>query len=142
MRKEIIFAIVLGLILGVVIIYGIQIANRSAKELAKTTAATTPTQETQPIIPVSQPLTITSPQDHSVSFADTITITGTTKPGSEIIIAASEDEIYANPDITGLFNAKVKLIGGENIITITSLSPDQKQETIELTVIYTTAKID
>ncbi len=141
MRKEVLFAIILGLILGVVIIYGIQIANRSAKELAKTALTPTPTQEIQPNTPV-QLLTITSPQDHSVNFTDTVIITGTTKPNSEIIIINVEEEILTKADSVGLFSAKVKLTGGENIITISSLSPDQKQETIELTVTYTTAKIE
>ncbi|MBI1871977.1 hypothetical protein HYS10_01015 [Candidatus Collierbacteria bacterium] len=139
MRKEVLFAIILGLILGVVIIYGIQIANRSAKELAKTALTPTPTQEIQPNTPV-QLLTITSPQDHSVNFTDTVIITGTTKPNSEIIIINVEEEILTKADSVGLFSAKVKLTGGENIITISSLSPDQKQETIELTVTYTSAK--
>ena len=141
MRKEVIFAIILGLILGGVILYGIQLSNTSAQNAASNTAEVTPT-PTQTVTPDTKNLTVISPQDHSVVSTGTIKIVGRTIPNSSVAIQGSEDDIIVKADDTGNFTADFSVTGGENIIQVTSLSPDQKTETLTLTVIYTTAKIE
>lgn len=141
MRKEVIFAIILGLILGGVILYGIQLANSSAQKAAiSSTNQPTPTASVSPTPTAS--LVITSPQDHSVINTSTIKITGKSLPNSAIALISSEDDILVTADTSGNFNADFKLTGGENVIEISALSPDQKIETTKISVIYTTAKIN
>jgi len=136
-RKEVLFAIILGIILGGVIIYGIQIANKSVNEPAATITPTPTSAE-----PAVSSLSITSPRDHSVSPTNSLTITGIAKPNSQVLVVNDEDEFMTSADAAGIFSGKIDLTGGENIITVSSLSPDQNLETVELTIIYSTAKIE
>lgn len=142
MRKEVIFAIILGLILGGVILYGIRLADSSTKEAISTTTdpTVTPTNAVSPTSSVN--LTIISPQDHAVISTSTIKIIGRTFPNSDVAIQSSEDDILVTADSSGNFTADFTLTGGENIIQVTSLSEDQQTETTTFSVIYTTAKID
>ena len=142
MRKEVLFAVILGLILGGVIIYGVLLANRSTQELVRTEA--TPTlPNTNSLTPTPQPgLSITSPADHSVSFTDSVIITGTAQPSSQILIAGPDDQVLVPADQAGKFSATITLTGGENKIEITSLATDQTTQTTQISIIYTTAKIN
>ncbi|MBU1256325.1 hypothetical protein KKA49_01435, partial [Patescibacteria group bacterium] len=74
MRKEIILAIILGIILGGVIIFGINLANQ--------TITNSPTPSPAQVLPEQKlgvaSLQITSPLNNSVSFQDSLTLTGKT----------------------------------------------------------------
>ena len=141
MRKEVIFAIILGLILGSVILYGVQLANSSTQKAAvNSNNQVTPTTTVVPTQTAS--LVITSPQDHSVVNTDTIKIAGKSFPNSSIALVSSEDDTLVATDASGNFSFDFKLTGGENIIEITTLSPEQKTETAKISIIYTTAKIN
>lgn len=144
MRKEIIFAIVLGLILGGVIIYGAQLANQSSqranKEISPTPSEAITDTETPSPTP-SAAITITSPQDHSVISTSTTTVTGNAKPNSSIIVYDDSDQSIATADATGLFSTTLKLDGGQNVINVSSLS-NNMVDSASITVIYTTAKIE
>ena len=142
MRKEVIFAIIIGLALGGVILYGLQLANRSAKEAAS--AAGTPSAQVAPANPtpaVESRLTLSEPLDHAVVNTAAIKISGKTSPAGTVAIENSEDDILVTADAIGSFTANFKLTGGENLIKITTLFPDQKTETSEISIIYTTAKL-
>lgn len=144
MRKEVIFAIIIGLTLGLVILYGIRIANQSTK-LAASTSVTPAAQETgSPTIAVENDsgLTIISPKNHAVVNTDTIRIVGKTVAGATIAISDSEDDLLVTADNNGNFTADLELIGGGNVIRFTVLKPDLTTISREITVIYTTAKID
>ena len=143
MRKEVVFAIIIGLILGGIILFGFQIANQSAKEAASpatqsgqvTSATPTPT------IAMSN-LTLTEPENHAVVNTSTIKISGKTKPNSSIAIESETDDALLTADSTGSFSADFKLGGGENLIRITALLPDEKTESLEISIVYSTAKFD
>lgn len=144
MRKEVVFAIIIGLVLGLVILYGIRVANQSARQAATTSTTPNP-EEMVTQIPSPTPvsgLTIISPTDHAVINTSTAKITGKTVPGSTIAIYSSEDDGLVTADKDGNFSLDLKLTGGENIIKVTALKPDQTTESTQITVIYTTAKIN
>lgn len=144
MRKEVIFAIIIGLFLGLVILYGIQLANQSTKKA--TGSSVTPTQEETtsptPTPNIAQGIIIISPQNHAVVNTNSVRIVGKTVANSTVAISDSEDDILINADKDGSFSTDIKLTGGANIINITSLKPDLTTDTAKITVIYTTAKID
>lgn len=142
MRKEIAIAIILGLILGGIIIYGVQLANQSSlkakrdREASRQNSSESPT----PIPTPSAAIIITSPNDHSVIFSNPATVAGSTLPNSTIIVSDSEDDTAVTTDSSGKFSAQIKLTGGENKLTISALTGDQLNSTA-VTAIYTTAKI-
>jgi hypothetical protein len=144
MRKEIIFAIILGLILGGIILYGLRLANQATKDL--TLIQTTPTPESQPtdteIAPDNKSiLTITSPLDNSVSSIDKITLTGSGPANTDLAIIAENYQEFIQTDNQGNFGQEIDLISGENEISVSLVNQNQL-ETQQITVIYTTAKID
>jgi len=140
MRKEVIFAIILGLILGGVIIYGINLANNSVNHIddQNKDLITSPT-----VTPTPSPtLKITSPQNHQVIFEDTTTLVGKTEPLAFISFISEEDEIIIQADEQGNFSQEIDLVGGDNQITISSANDQDYQEEIIFNLVYTTANID
>lgn len=143
MRKEVVFAIIIGLILGGIILFGFQVANQSAKEAA---SPATPSGQVSSATPtptiVENSLTLTEPENHAVVDTSPIKISGKTLPNSTIAIESEADDALLMADSTGNFSGDFKLGGGENLISITALLPDGKTETLAISVIYSTAKID
>jgi len=142
MRKEVVFAIIIGLFLGAVILVGWQLADQSAKQAASTTATPqTKPDPASPDTPTAQSLTITSPQNHAVVNTNSIKITGKTLPNASIAATNSEDDTIVTADIDGNFSVDLSLTGGENVIKLTVLKDDHTTDSTQITVIYTTAKI-
>ncbi len=143
MRKEVVFAIIIGLVLGLVILYGVQLANKSAEQAANVSTTPTP-EETTTLTPTPtiSGLMIISPMDHVIVNTSSVKITGKTAPGATIAAYSSEDDALVTADKDGSFSIDLKLTGGENIIKLTSLNPDQKTESIQFSIVYSTAKIN
>ena len=76
MRKEVVFAIIIGLVLGLVILYGVQLANNSARQAANTSATPTPEETLTPTPTPISGLMVASPNDHAVVNIATIKIVG------------------------------------------------------------------
>jgi hypothetical protein len=143
MRKEVVFAIIFGLILGGVIIFGIQIANKTTQKAASTSPSPTPLVNNQTITPTPEelPLVITSPLNNSVVNLPTVTITGKTFKNGLIAATTNDNEILAKANEDGSFSFDFPLVGGDNQIKIEAKSTEDKPATINLLIIYTTAKI-
>ena len=144
MRKEILFAILLGILLGSIILYGTYIANKATSNLQPTAIVQTPDSGVStPTIPSENTpatLKITFPYNNYVSFSDKINITGIGPLNSPIAVITEKDENIVYTDNQGKFDLPVVLIGGENTITLSIPSLDTV-ETTTLSVIYTTADI-
>lgn len=137
MRKEVLFAVIFGIALGGIILFGINLANNSVasiQNISKNNPQNTPTPT-----PISTPkrLEIISPQDHSVVVEKSITITGKGAPLSNIAIITESDDLIISASEEGTFSAQINLIGGENTITVTDLFEDNTFETQTITVIQT-----
>lgn len=145
MRKEVLFAIIIGLILGGVIIFGLQLANKSSQQASSTTATPTPITNQSNLTPTptqtDQNLTISSPSNNSVVNTPTVKVVGKTFKNSPVAIYTNSDEQLVISGADGSFSADIALDGGENLIKITSQS-DSASANSEVTIIYTTAKID
>lgn len=143
MKKEVLLAIGVGFGLGLVITFGIWTANKSLKQAkVQVTPAPTPTPVVVNEPPATNQLTITSPEDESISAVSTITVSGTTTPKAIVSIVYEEEEIIVEADEKGAFSAKIELIGGYNTIMITSTDPVTETETSETRVVtYSTTKI-
>lgn len=145
MRKEVIFAIFFGLILGAIIIFGIQFANKASQNAATISPSPTPLVNNQaptPTSPEEQLLTVSSPVNNSVINQSSVSITGKTFKKAIIAATSNESEVLSQASEDGTFNFSFPLVGGENQIKIQSQSTDGKSATYDLLVIYTTAKIE
>jgi hypothetical protein len=135
MRKEVLSAVILGLIIGLVITYGIYRARTS---LRGTTDDNQITATPSPSSAIDSALILTSPADESLTDQKTSTVVGTTSANSFVVILVNEEETITSADESGNFSAEVTLTEGSNIIQVFVIDEDGKTTTRELTVVYST----
>ena len=153
MSKEIFIAILLGFGIGIIITYGIWTANRALQQKQQTLSPV-PTEAIQPPNsdttnndsqnpPIGGPnsdLVINQPEPNTVTDIDTLSVSGTAKPNSTVIIYTENDHHLLVADNQGKFIQDVTLLTGINYLTITAVINDSTPTTIDRTVIYTTAE--
>ena len=142
MRKEVITALILGILLGGVILYGIKIANQAATIPDKNTVErklSSPSPTPQTI--ANTTTNIVTPKDHSVAFESVIPVKGSGKPNTTVIIASEEDEkiITLGPD--GVIDTTIELSGGENNLLFSTFVSDTLIASSSIQVIYSTSVI-
>ncbi len=141
MKKEVLFAIFLGLGLGLIVTYGIYTA-RSAF-LNHPTAGTTPTPTASPAAsPADSSLSLFSPDDESIQFTDSTKVTGTTFPNGHVIIFVNNASTITTADSTGNFSVEVALVEGANVVTVRALDDNGNQAEQRRTVIYSSTSLD
>ena len=135
MRKEALFAILIGIIAGLGITYGIyrirQIITPSPIVNTETTENTFMQQEDEVI---NEKLFITVPEDGSITSKQTQTISGTAEPNEFIVILISDDQFITQADDIGAFAQEVPLKEGGNVIQIFALTTEGKQKKKQLVV--------
>lgn len=133
MRKEILFAIVAGLIFGVLIAFGIWRANSALAPEEKITHEESIDKTISELA-----ITIATPSDLSVVTKLPASINGITRPGEIVIISAEEEDYILNSEEDGSFSSEIDLIGGLNeiIVSVIALEGDFTSETLNL--VYST----
>jgi len=137
MRKEVVIAIILGLVLGSILVYGIYTANKAAKDVIQ------PTQQTQEQPENEQKqnsiLTVNSPEDGDILDTPTATISGQTSLDNALVIITETDQFTPNTDENGFFYLEVELIKGGNLIQVTAITPSGQRRDEYLNLVYTTS---
>ncbi|MCH7951436.1 hypothetical protein IH980_01680 [Patescibacteria group bacterium] len=141
MRKELVIVIVIGILIGSIVAYGIYTAQTAIKQyqLQKISVEDQPKAEPSPQI--THTLTITEPTNESISDQEEITVVGKTTPNAVITIIAEENEYLLTADGEGNFTAEISLVGGANEITITAFDNDGNRAEQLITVVYSTAEL-
>jgi hypothetical protein len=137
MRKELFFTILVGLLVGLVVVFGIYRTKNffSPKDQGtKLEASPSP----QPSAETLGNLIIHTPEDESIQDKEEVTIAGSTNVDAFVVIFVGEEEFITTADESGNFSISTQLETGSNIITINSLDEDGIVVTEERTVIYTT----
>ena len=144
MRKEIFLAIVVGIIVGLGITFGIYtlrqrfIPNKTVQEIANSRDQNpTPTPGTE-----QKNLVIQQPSNNLLTDQDTVKVVGRTTPKSYVTILAFDEEYITIADQDGDFAQDVALELGGNRITVITTLPDGKQEEIVLSVVYSTVDLN
>ena len=142
MRKEVLIAIAIGFVLGLVITFGIWTANRALQKATVQGPTPTPAEEEPTATPTpSFTLKVTSPKDNTISSQESIKITGETGPEATVVILYPEGEKILEADEEGKFSTEITLRGGENLATISAYSQEGNEVSQTLTIVYSTAKI-
>jgi hypothetical protein len=137
MRKEVIIAIILGLLLGFVITFGVYRAqkflrqpqiNPQQDELLRTPI-------TAPVGDEPQDLAVINPENGLITEQSTIVVTGTTAPNVPIVLLANNTEYVTTSDATGAFSVEVPLRQGSTVITTYVLREDGSSLRDERTII-------
>ncbi len=144
MKKEVLIAVVLGIIVGLVITFGMYTANtalqRKAQQTKDAVATPTPsntTQETQ-----RSSIIIYGPEDNMLTDKDKVQLSGSTFPNATIVIFVNDKEVVTSADAKGNFSAELALVGGSNVITTISTDASGKQDQDQRTVVFSTASLD
>lgn len=143
MRKEVLFAIIIGFGLGLVITFGIWTANKALKQTApknqqegiekNEAISPTPTQ--------GLPLFINFPENNSISNKEKVPVTGKTTPGAVVVVLFQEGETILEADNEGNFSTEISLSGGSNEIKVSSFDKEGNETSQTLSVIYSTVVI-
>ncbi|MCX6726071.1 MAG: hypothetical protein NT052_02035 [Candidatus Shapirobacteria bacterium] len=141
MKKEILIAIVIGFVLGLIITFGIWTANKSLKNESSTqkTAIT----ENGPITNEEEKifLKILSPDDNSLVNQNKIKITGKTFANVNIAIISEKNENILQSDEQGQFTQEVSLVSGSNEVKISAFDNEGNEAQKTLNLVYSTAEI-
>ena len=137
-RKEVVFAIFVGILFGLVVTYGIYRANQalSSRQKGKETANVLPTPTAVPEAAIE--LKIATPEDNVVVTDAQIVLQGKTAPNAIVTILAEDSELIVSADDDGVFSQKINLIKGANIIEVQATDLNQVSDTKVLRLVYST----
>jgi len=139
MKKEALFAIIIGVLLGLGITYGIyQFRQRSS---ASTQTAETAEVTPQPT-PATEKLLITSPKDGAVLSETKIRLSGTAESDEKIVIFVNDKEYITQADDIGAFAQEIELDTGGNVIEVTAINATGGQKVQKFEVVVSTASLD
>jgi hypothetical protein len=142
MRKELIVAIVFGILFGCLIGYGIWRTNTKlqAKDLSSDEATLTQaaSQGQIPTPPQELQVELTNVEENEVFDTNSITVSGLTQPNIWVAIGTEKKDYITKSDNDGLFHEKIELTFGANSITVTVFDINSNARTLSTNVIYST----
>ncbi len=83
-------------------------------------------------------LTVDSPADESVQSTKSLTITGRTTPGATLIVTSDATDQVVTPATNGNYSVTTTLSSGENVISLTAISPSGEEVQKSITITYST----
>jgi hypothetical protein len=134
MRKEVILAIILGLLLGTVIVVGYYRTNLPKQ--SPITSSVEPVPSTSPNSS-AELLTLNEPQDGDIFVSPVATISGTTLPEARLVIISGDQQLFVKPSASGFFTQEISLNGGVNQITITAVIPSGQRADKSINLVFT-----
>ena len=132
MRKEVLFAILAGLTLGLVIAFGVWRANIALSPKNPDQSEVTPTPKPEFAI------TLAGPSDLDVFSENPVTLSGITKANALVAVSTEEEDYTTRADTKGSFEIDVELIGGVNQIVITAFDEKGSEVTQKLLLAFST----
>lgn len=137
MRKEVVFAIFLGGIIGATVAFGLWRANKALSSKNK------PAEFIQTEAPKTEEkssgvLEVTHPENNSVVSEANLKVSGKTTPESTVVISTGSKEVLLESDKKGEFSGTIELSGGANLLKVVSIDKDGNKEEVELAVVYST----
>ena len=133
MRKEIVVAIVAGVLVGLIIAFGVWRANRAID--LNPGNENTP-QDTQVISDFG--LTLVSPSNRQIVSEDAVVVSGATSANSTVVILTVQDEYLAQADAEGAFEIEVELVAGLNQLAVYAFDQNLQTATEHINVVYST----
>jgi hypothetical protein len=132
MRKELLYAILAGGVLGLVIAFGIWRVNSSISTSNKTVVQVSPT----PSVQNGFAVTISKLQNNDVITENPIIVTGLTKGSSMMAVSTSDKDSLIDANAEGVFEKEMTLSGGLNRITFTAIDETGNQAEAKLNLVF------
>lgn len=143
MKKEVLIAVVTGLILGLIITMGIFTANRSInqqrvkKQLQQSPAIVLPPSENN-----TKTLNLTSHESFDLLDESDIKLSGVAWTNAVIALITETDTQLIQADEEGIFVFSVRLIKGFNEITLVATDETGFTQSLNLVLTYSTTQLD
>lgn len=142
MRKEILLAIVVGIIVGLGITFGLYfLRERFQPRQTIEQLAGLGTVESSPSPTLEGALVIQQPRNNLYTQDSFTRIVGRSSPGSYIVILAEGNEYLTTADQDGDFSQEIQLTSGGNRVTVLSTTPEGAQEEVVLSIVYSTVDL-
>jgi hypothetical protein len=142
MKKEVLIAIVLGIVVGLLITFGIYTANTALQRKSQKQQEQTTTQRGTDTNTQAGKIAVFSPEDNSIVATDTIQFSGTTTPNSSMVVFVNDEPYVTSSDATGNFAVELELEAGSNVITTIATDPNGIQEQEKRVVVFSTANLE
>lgn len=134
MKKEVAFAVFIGLILGLIVTFGIYTARtstqppvaESAKLLASTGPESTTATSSSTVIGTGA-LSLSSPEDGLITTAKEVQVSGTTEENSVVFIFYGDEYSIETADATGNFSTRIPTKAGSMVILVRSIDQNGNQ---------------
>ena len=130
MKKEVLFAIMVGFLVGLVITFGIYQAQIARKK----TLSKKPGSQIEQVAPQNNTFKIHTPGNFSVVDSETLTISGTATPNSYLAVIGQKTENIVQVNSDGTFTTQVDLVEAVNIITVSNILESGQTTETELTI--------
>lgn len=134
MKKEIVWVVGIGIVLGLIFAFGLYRINSSLPKPTPPTGTPNPINSNQEFT-----ITLAKPEDGDVITQDSVTVTGVTSPQSFMVMSGESGDYILQTDSTGAFSQEVALNAGVNQIKITAFDPKGAQSTQKVLVVYSSS---
>lgn len=136
MRKEILVAILFGIVFGVSAAFGVWRANSVLKSQRANMDNSSNDQQSNKSTTSKLNLTIASPEENDVIAESSVDITGITKANTLVAVSSEEEDYILRSDNSGNFTAKIELVSGINQVIVGAVDETQNKEERILTLVY------
>lgn len=137
MRKEILLAIFVGLVIGLAITFGVYTVRQHMLRTKTVSEIEASRQITATASPQPQlTLALNEPTENLITDRSSLSVAGRALPSSYVVILVGTQEFITTADKDGDFAQTVKLQTDGNLITVIATAPEGKQETLSRTIIY------
>lgn len=137
MRKEILFAIIAGVVIGTALAFGIWRANSSLKSKGEEVLSV-PTKEEVESPETEFKIALAKPEDYDVITKSPTALSGITEPNTWIAISSEEDDYILKSDSKGAFEQEVELVGGVNQLLVYAFDENGSSSKKDLIVVFST----
>lgn len=135
MRKEVLWAAIIGISFGLIIAFGVYRINSTIKpEISNPENTPSPQKNNSEF-----KITLDKPENDDVVTQDTISVSGITKPLSWITVSGEDSDYILQSDDQGIFLQDVDLISGVNQIKVTAFDPEGNQSIEKVLVVYSSS---
>lgn len=138
MRKEVLWAIAAGIILGLLVAFGVwRINSTLSGNKNRDISQATPTPQPAPFGEFK--IVLDKPEENDVVTENSVAVSGLTKPLSWITLSGENGDYTVQSDTTGAFLQDVDLIPGVNQIKVTAFNSVGLQSVTEVLVVYSSS---
>lgn len=137
MRKEVTYAIVGGIVLGLVIAFGVWRINSTISGNKTQISLATPTPKPGALDEFK--IVLDKPENDDVVTQDTVAVSGLTKPLSWVTLSGEGSDYIIQSGTNGEFSQDVDLTPGVNQIKVTAFEKTGAKSATEVLVVYSSS---